>query len=365
MKPIQTTNEAGFTRRSFLKVAGALGLSAAGMTLLEACGVQPATSIPEGAPLETTTLHLIRTPSICIVPLYLAEEFLKMEGFTDVQYIDVPSGNSVGVMAAGQVDMAMQFSGPFITYVDAGEPIKVLAGVHVGCFVLFGNDQVKTISDLKGKMVSIAALGGPEHAFISSILTYVGLDPNTDINWTILPGPEAKQQFTDGKIDALLAFPPAAQELEDNKIGHMVLNSMTDAPWSQYYCCMVTGRSDFVQQNPVATKRALRAILKATDICARDPERAAKFIVDNGFTQNYEYALQAFRHIPYDVWRDFEPEDTIRFYALQLHEAGLIKSNPEGIIAKGTDWTFLNELKAELKADNPLLPEHQHHSDHG
>jgi NitT/TauT family transport system substrate-binding protein len=39
----------------------------------------------------------------------------------------------------------------------------------------------------------------------------------------------------------------------------------------------------------------------------------------------------------------------MRFYALRLHEAGMIKSSPEDIIAAGTDWRFLDEIKRELK----------------
>jgi NitT/TauT family transport system substrate-binding protein len=39
----------------------------------------------------------------------------------------------------------------------------------------------------------------------------------------------------------------------------------------------------------------------------------------------------------------------MRFYALRLHEADMIKSNPNKIIATGTDWRFLNEIKRELK----------------
>ena len=54
--------------------------------------------------------------------------------------------------------------------------------------------------------------------------------------------------------------------------------------------------------------------------------------------------------IPYDRWREYEAEDTIRFYALRLHDAGLITSNPQKIIAESTDWRFLNEIKRELKA---------------
>jgi len=55
------------------------------------------------------------------------------------------------------------------------------------------------------------------------------------------------------------------------------------------------------------------------------------------------------RELPYGKWREYDPEDTIRFYTLRLHEVGMIKSSPQKILAQGTDWRFLNELKKELK----------------
>jgi NitT/TauT family transport system substrate-binding protein len=113
---------------------------------------------------------------------------------------------------------------------------------------------------------------------------------------------------------------------------------------------MLAANLEFMRNNPVATKRALRAILQAADSVAGKPERAARFIVDKGFTKNYDYALKTLQDLPYDIWRGYDPTDTLRFYALRLRDAGLIKSNPDEIIARGTDWRFLNELKQELPA---------------
>jgi NitT/TauT family transport system substrate-binding protein len=95
---------------------------------------------------------------------------------------------------------------------------------------------------------------------------------------------------------------------------------------------------------------AAKAILKATDLCASEPTRAARRIVDGGFTSRYDYALQTLNEVPYDKWREYDAEDTIRFYALRLHEIGMIKTSPQKIIADNTDWRFFNELKRELKA---------------
>jgi NitT/TauT family transport system substrate-binding protein len=139
------------------------------------------------------------------------------------------------------------------------------------------------------------------------------------------------------------------QEIHAKGIGHVIVNTATDRPWSQYFCCVVTANRNFLRKNPVATKRAMRAIIKASNLCATQPDAVAQELVKKGFTPNLEYAKQAMREIPYGRWRDFDVEDTVRYYALRLKEAGFIKSAPKKIIADGTDWRILNELKEELK----------------
>ena len=349
MKHFADANVNRLSRRDFLKVAGGLGISAAGMSLLEACGVKPATSIPENAPLETTTIRLGKIPSLCFAAEYLAEDFLKREGFTDVQY----NANDVAVGApvlSNDIDISMHFVAATLVGIDVGEPVSILSGVHVGCFEIFGGEQVKTINDLKGKVIPISEFGSSPYVFLTTILTYVNIDPSTEINW--LTGQKAAdmpQLLADGKVDAVIAFPPVAQEMHAKKIGNVVLNSMMDKPWSQYFCCTVYSSRGFIEKNAVATKRALRAILQAADSVALEPERAAQFMVDKGYTKNYDYALAAMQNIPHNRWREYDPEDSVIFYANQLRDAGLIKSNANDIVAKGTDWHFLEELKKELK----------------
>lgn len=153
----------------------------------------------------------------------------------------------------------------------------------------------------------------------------------------------------DGRIDAFLAFAPELQVLRARGIDRMILSLGTDKPWSQYFCCLIVGSRSFVRDHPVATKRFHRAILKASDICADQPATAARLLVAGGFTPTYDVALQTMSELPYRVWRDYDPADTLRFYALRLREVGLIKSDPASLIAAGTDWRFLDEIKRELK----------------
>ena len=329
------------SRRRFLR--GATLVGTAGLL-----GLYPRQSAAEPPP-ETTKLRLVRNPGICVAAEYVAEELLYGEGFTAVQYVQqATAAEKEPALAAGAVDLTQVFSGPFLLHLEAGDPLVLLAGVHVGCFELFGTEQISAIRDLKGKTVAVSALGTPEHVFLASMAAYVGLDPRKDINWVTHPFAESTRLLTEGKIDALMAFPPQTQELRAKGFRHVVVSSV-DRPWSQYFCCIVAGNREFVRHHPVATKRALRAILKAADVCSREPEWVARFLVDKDYTNKYDYVLQALKEIPYDKWREYDPEDTVRFYALRLHEAGMLKSSPQKLIAQGTDWRFLNELKKELK----------------
>jgi NitT/TauT family transport system substrate-binding protein len=111
---------------------------------------------------------------------------------------------------------------------------------------------------------------------------------------------------------------------------------------------MLMGAPDFVRRNPIATKRVVRAMIRATDICAAKPDWVAQRLVDRGFMPRYDYARQGLADVDYRSWREYDPEDAVRFYALRLREIGMIKSSPDKIIATGTDWRFIKEVRKEL-----------------
>jgi NitT/TauT family transport system substrate-binding protein len=328
------------TRRRFLTT-----LSLAGA----ASFVHASPIVAAEEPLETTTVRIVKSSAICIAPQYVAEELLRAEGFTDVRYVET-APPYWQTMAAGKVDFSLSYASEYITQIDAGAPITLLAGVMVGCFELFAREGIGSIAELKGKSIGRQALGSSSAVLLTLMAAQVGLDPAKDINWVTDPSLKPIELFIDGKIDAFLGFPPEPQDLRARHIGRVLVNTAVDRPWSQYFCCMLAGSPAFVRNNPVATKRVLRAILKAAGLCATDPARAARLLVNGRFTPRYDYALQTLTDNGYDKWREYDAEDTVRFYALRLREAGFIKSTPQKIISENTDWRFLNELKRELKA---------------
>jgi NitT/TauT family transport system substrate-binding protein len=333
------------TNRRDLLLAGACAASTAilwsPVTRLSAEGPNPRP--------ETTTIRLAKNPVICIAPQYVVSDLLNAEGFTNVVYVQSDAGvEQTKAVGKGDIDFTLHFSGPLLLQVDRGLSITIVAGIHVGCFELFAREGIRSVADLKGRTVGIQGLETSPHVFLSAMATLVGLDPAKDIEWVTSGPVKPIELFAEGKIDAFLGFPPEPQRLRAQNIGRVIVNSAQDRPWSQYFCCMLASNREFVRKNPIATKRVVRAMLRATDLCVSEPTLVAQRMVDRGFTARKDDAVQTLADVPYNRWRDYDPEDTIRFYALRLREAGMLKSSPAKIVADGTDWRFLNEVRREL-----------------
>jgi NitT/TauT family transport system substrate-binding protein len=335
----------GLARRKILSRAVTLGIA----SLIGVHRLAPAAEPPP----ETKRIRLLRFPPQwggvpCVSPMWLAEDLLRAEGFDEVTYLRLPEsmGSDIDALAAGEADLTQTEVFSILPALDSGKPLVALGGIHGGCYELFAGMGVRSIRDLKGK--TIATAGPGRRGFVSAMLAHVGLDPRKDVKF--VESWDGVRLLAEGKVDATLGFPPEPQIMRARKIGASIVNTATDRPWSQYFCCMAVGNRDFVAKHPAATKRALRALVKAADICASEPERVARTLVERGFYTDYENSAQALKDVPYRRWREYDSADSLRFYALRLHEGGLIKSNPQKLLAQGTDWRFIEQLKKELKA---------------
>jgi len=363
-------------RRQFLRGAAGFGASAAtgfGLTagilpLLNACSggagsaapTIPLPTFPPGreSPPETSRIRLgFYSESLCLAPQQMAEDFLRQEGFTDISYVGTGEyDSSLDNLAQGNVDLSQTFGPRTIEAIDGGSPLVMLGGVHVACYQLFAGSRVNSLRDFKGKTVAVGLdPSEPQLRFLLMLFAYIGMNPNKDVTFQKMLGRLAMEDLRMDKIDGTMQLPPLAQEMKARNIGRVVLDSHHDKPWSDYFCCYATTNRGFLEKNPVATKRALRALYKATDLCARDPLGAARFMLGlyakRGDSLDLQYAEDGISAINFGSWRSFPPEDTIRFFTLRLRETGLVKKvSAETIIKSHTDWRFLDQLRQELKA---------------
>jgi NitT/TauT family transport system substrate-binding protein len=344
------------SRRALLRGAAGLGLAAATGTLLPACGWgggkdDEASGPDTNGPLETTTIRLFSSPPAnCIAAQYRAESFLREEGFTDIQYTRFAVKDVTPGFADGAIDFGLWYPPAMMTWIADGAPLVVLGGAHVGCWQVVATGDIKTMRDFKGKTVSVISPNFTDGAFMAMSLGSVGLDLNKDVKVVNHPPSEYARLLSSGEVDGVVVTPPLSTDLRAKGIGNVVINSVTDPPWSNYYCCAPIAHRDWMEKHPVAAKRALRALLRGADAVVKDPDGTARFMVDRGYTNNYDYTCDILKELPYKVWRDYDPADSVRFYALRLKEAGILKATPDEIIKRGTDFRYFMQLQKEVQS---------------
>ena len=162
-------------RRSFLTGLSAIG--AAGLLRTD-------NALAASEPLETTAVRFSSNPGICTAPQWVAEKLLRADGFTDVSYVETQAGlTSTARMARGDVDFIVEFATALAMSIDDGAAIKILSGVHVGCYELFGHVGIKSVLDLKGKRVGAGVnLGSDPHVFVTAMATMSGSTLSTISN---------------------------------------------------------------------------------------------------------------------------------------------------------------------------------------
>ncbi len=296
-------------------------------------------------PPETKRITIAESRALCFAPTYVIESLLRTEGFEEITLIGTTPGRET------ESDFRQIYAPHLLQVVDSGRPYVTLAGSHAGCIEVFGSKSVRQLRDLKGKTVALSTRGTGPRLLTSALLAYVGINPQREVEWRNEPRlDEVARLLEQEKIQAFVGIPPEPQYLRARNAGHVILNTTTDRPWSQWFCCVFAGNREFVRKHPVATKRVLRAYLKAVDMCGGEPERVTQVIAALRPEVRSEDVRQVLKELPYGSWRDVSAEGSMRFYALRLSEAGMIKTNVQKLLAQGTDWRFLNELKKELKA---------------
>jgi NitT/TauT family transport system substrate-binding protein len=252
------------------------------------------------------------------------------------------------------------YGSQIVAAIDTGLPMVALAGGHPGCLELVTTPGIDTIRDLRGKTIAVNAKNASDmfYGLFSILLAYVGVDPRTEVNFIEVPPDSAalRDAFLDGRSQAFIAPAASGPLLRRNprNPGRVILDTTMQKPWSQYYCCNLVANREWVRRYPIATKRFTRAILRATDAVAKDKPGAARGYVAGGLNSTTaspvteDLAYEVIRDLSYD-WREIDPAETLRFFALRLADAKLIKSTPQQIIAQGSDFAYMRQLATELK----------------
>jgi NitT/TauT family transport system substrate-binding protein len=345
------------TRRELLRrgvsVAGALTAG----TFLASCApagvstptVAPTTASPTLAPPETTSIRLAAAP--CDSAIFGAERFLREEGFTDVQITD--TATHAGIVA-GNVQIGNAFPQAFFNAVQVGDPkVAVLGGLHTGCVEIWAQPGIASLKDLKGRNITVTAktLTNLPYSYLSIALKQAGVDPK-DVNFTVQADADLVKLYLDGKNDAVFVATTAVPALMRNPAnkGRSIHSQVMDEPWKSTNCCFIMASEQWVRTNPIAAKRAMRAIYRTADALPADRADAVKVATDKGLfggAAALANVRDAANMVPLD-WRAYDLDKSVRFYAPLLTDVGVLKVSTDDLL-KAVDLKIFKELSTELK----------------
>ena len=350
------------TRREILRRGAALAAGFVALPLLDACGQAAAPANPTLAavsptlaptptplpPPETKTFRI--QCAACDAPIMAAEPYLRDEGFTDITITDT---GGVAALAAGKLDMTIAFPPSLVNAVQSGLKVEALGGLHPGCAEIWAAPSVAGLADLRGKtlVVRSKAISELGYSYPAVVLRQAGVDIK-DLNVVVQADADPVKLFLDGKNDAVFVGTTSAVALKANPAnkGHLIHSQTMDEPWSKLDCCILVTSEDWYRANPIAAKRALRAIYRSADALGDDRAAAAKLATDKGLfggAAAYANVREAANMVPL-AWRESDPEKSVRFFAPLLTDTGLMKITVDDVL-RTLDVRDLRDIQADLK----------------
>src|SRR5688572_4282821 len=149
--------------------------------------------------------------SIASVDLYIAQDrgFFRQEGL-QAEVVQVRGNIGVTALLSGDAH-AINNVGTIIRAMERTEiPAKVVTqSLKKNLFWLVTKPEIKSLSDLKGKVFGTTTLGGSQHLAAMRLLQKAGLDPDKDI--TVVIGgdvPAQLQSLVSGVIQLAALSPP-------------------------------------------------------------------------------------------------------------------------------------------------------------
>ncbi|APO51320.1 ABC transporter substrate-binding protein [Bradyrhizobium diazoefficiens] len=276
------------------------GLAAAFAAPLGALGAQAFAPPPIGSGIDFSEFPLCRTASdapaltgaprklklswnagaVCLAPLPVAIE----HGFFQKQNLDVELVNYSGstdqlleAIATGKSDAGLGMALRWLKPLEQGFDVKIAAGTHGGCMrVLTRADSgVARLADLKGKIVAVGDLAGPDKNFFSIQLAKLGIDPVKDVDWRAYPGNLLNVAVEKGEVQAFLSSDPLAYLwLKDSQYKEVASN--LDGEYRDKSCCIVGVRGSLVREEPQVARAITQALLDAAMFTSQNPTVAAK-----------------------------------------------------------------------------------------
>jgi NitT/TauT family transport system substrate-binding protein len=337
---LTATRAADPSRRGFIQRAGAASLTVAlPASLLGA--------MTNAAAQGMTTLKATHGSGLCNMAFFLAKrrELAKADGVI-LDFVITPTNADIATLfGAGQVDMSVIPYSNFHTLVDAGAPVRIVAGAGVDGCILLAREGIKSAADLKGKSI------GTFQADTLEVLPYdylrkAGMSFKDVKVRYFNTSPELAQAFNAGAVDAICHIEPYATQCLTSRKGSSVLSDGSDIYGKNYSDCMLAVRTPLIQKNPKAVKAVIKAMMLAQSQAETDIDAALRDTVGSFYKTSMESARLAASKQPIMIDQR-KNKQFVLDRGQSMLELGYIKKLPP---ATAVDFTLLEQVIAENKA---------------
>jgi ABC-type nitrate/sulfonate/bicarbonate transport system substrate-binding protein len=252
------------------------GLLAAAAAAVLVVGLVAAANWPRlgrTAPPERLRLALASTPHAALLHLAAAKGFFEDEGLA-ITLIPVSHGKAaLDLLSRGDTDLAAAAEVPFVIAVLQGERFEIAAsmlGVSNEMAVVARRDRaIARPSDLLGKRVGVT-LGTSGEYFLWAFLIRHQLPPD-GVTLVDLPPGRIAEALAQGRIDAASTWQPVRLNAE-SALGAQAVSFTAPAAYTVTH--VVVGGADYLRAHPTATRRLVRALVRAEQFNRSEPEAA-------------------------------------------------------------------------------------------
>ncbi len=284
--------------------------------------------------------------SIASIDLYIAQDrgFFRQEGL-DAELVQVRGNIAMAALLAGETHAANNVGTVLRAMERTDAPLKIVSmSLKRNLFWLVARPEIRSIGDLKGKVLGTTTIGGSQHLAAARVLRKGGLDPDKDV--TVMAAGDAPaqlQSLVSGAMHAAALSPPTVILARD-KYKLRILGSAVEDVINLQNGLAVTEK--LLREKRDVVKRIIRARARANRYFWENERGTAEVLAKYlrvelpVATESHRLARQAFtaNGIPTDK----EIDEFLK------SDAELLKLREPVSPAKLFDFTLQREVNQEL-----------------
>jgi len=221
----------------------------------------------------------------CEAPIFAAYENKVAEKLgIKVELVLMGARSTAEMLSTGKVDAFLASPGSF-KGIEQGMDLVLVDSTHTGCIQACAplNSPINSTADFKGKRVGVDSMGGPFMAYVTNELKQHGIDPKTDVEWKVYPGPQLQTAMDKGEIDCYGTWDPFPQIPVNEGKAKIIWSNTTMSPYKDYTCCFVGVNGKVVREEPEVAKN-IQAFFKAGgELCKTQPDEVGKRMVERKY----------------------------------------------------------------------------------